>query len=166
LECAPYKTHFDFFAADCFDALCFGGRIAIAALTVNRQRTSTPACHTTTTSVYIGIGITVTRTSIRIITSMIRTISWRQFDFRIAPFHHEVLVIGRCHMLEWVYGVCRARAAHYPNSIELNEDEDDEQTEGAMVKRLVFTLINMWHGIRQSMGSSMRRKTTHNAGTM
>jgi hypothetical protein len=49
-----------------------------------------------------------------------------------------VLVIGRCHMLEWVYGVCRARAARYPNSIELNEDEDDEQTEGAMVKRLVF----------------------------
>jgi hypothetical protein len=33
-------------------------------------------------------------------------------------------------MLEWVYGVCRARAARYPNSIELNEDEDDEQTDG------------------------------------
>jgi hypothetical protein len=25
-----------------------------------------------------------------------------------------------------------------PNSIESNEDEDDKQTEGAMVKRLVF----------------------------
>jgi hypothetical protein len=25
-----------------------------------------------------------------------------------------------------------------PNSIQLNKDEDDEQTEGAMVKRLVF----------------------------
>jgi hypothetical protein len=49
-----------------------------------------------------------------------------------------VLVIGRCHMLEWVYGVCRARDVRYLNSIELNEDEDDEQTEGAMVKRLVF----------------------------
>jgi hypothetical protein len=72
---------------------------------------------------------------------MIRTISWRQFDFRIAPFQRVVLVIGRCHMLEWVYGVCRARDARdarYPNSIELNEDEDDEKTEGAMVKRLVF----------------------------
>jgi hypothetical protein len=41
-------------------------------------------------------------------------------------------------MLEWVHGVCRARAACYTNPIELNEDEDDEQAEGAMVKRLVF----------------------------
>jgi hypothetical protein len=128
LECAPYKALF-FWAADCFDA---------CASAATRQRTSTPACHTATISVYIGIGITVTRTSIRITTSMIRTISWRQFDFHIAPFHHVVLVIGRCHMLEWVYGVCRDRAARYPNSIELNEDEDDKQTEGAMVKRLVF----------------------------
>jgi hypothetical protein len=105
---------------------------------VTRQRTSTPDCHTTTISVYIGIGITVTRTSIRITTSIIRTTSWRQFDFRIASFHHGVLVIGRRHMLEWAYSVCRARAARYPNSIGLHEDEDDEQTEGAMVKRLVF----------------------------
>jgi hypothetical protein len=106
---------------------------------MTRQRTSTPDCHTTTISVYIGIGITVTRTSIRITTSIIRTTSSRQFDFRIAPFHHVVLVIGRCQSLHHA-GVCacRARAARYPNSIELNEDEDDEQTEGAMIKRLVF----------------------------
>jgi hypothetical protein len=53
-----------------------------------------------------------------------------------------------------------------PNSIELNEDEEDEQTEGAMVKRLFFYLIYKWHGIRQSIGSSIRGQKTHNAGTM